>query len=251
MAETLVERLRAAERFKENVEHIKVHHVLANLESYRNSIRQLQDFLARYHLAPLDIPSPATSVIDLPHLDVADAQKRMIEEARGNPYVERAIVDGKSIEAEVLSLAHTVRGWRRYLPHKPDARHNQKVEELEQLFPIDYRMKMNFGRWHPKNSMVSGAVSCTAMLTGGASVVLGLQNLLIPDDRTTSHERMIMMIIAGAFGAIGGGLQGAATVPWKEYVNKNLEDARYLDGKVKELYARPGTDIRTTSPAHS
>ena len=170
-----------------------------------------------------------------PIMNLPTAEKILFEiYNKYNPILSDAILGVKSIESTLEDLGKKNKGLNRYLPWRKDEKHNERVKSVGQLIKEPSGLN-TYGLLAPDNVFAGfGYVALASFMAGvvvqyGLSPACGIQpgpnfclNQVVPG--------IAALMIGLPFGfALNTGVRPKA-IP--------IDQARYLDGKIKELYSK-------------
>jgi hypothetical protein len=156
-------------------------------------------------------------------------RRLLIENSKDNPVLQNAIFGEKSIEQSVEELSKKYQGIRKFLPHKKDIEYNERRCYLGSLITTpNWRTRGLFSLDNTLAATVLGAVV-------GYALPIAL-NASMPLNSPTSYNlpHNVMSVLASISCGVTMMAVGASITPRGK--KESIEQARYLDNKIKELY---------------
>ena len=162
----------------------------------------------------------------LNQINVPETQRKIFEEYESNPVLHDALLGRQTVADSLEELAQVNKGARRFLPHRRNNAHNNRVARMGELVP-DVGTLMTRGILYPDNAIFA--------TLGAAAIALGTAFVLSKLSGTNGNEitqrwniayPSIMFPILAVF--------GSATRNRSKHLPRN--EARYLDDKVSQFY---------------
>jgi len=162
----------------------------------------------------------------LNQINISGTQREIFREYESNPVLHDALVGKQTVAESLEELAQVNKGAKRFLPHRKNRVHNERVRQMSELVP-DVETLMTKGIFYPNNA-VAGIVGAGAIALGTAFVIFKLSGT--NDNEMTQRWNVaypsIMFPILAVF--------GSAALNRSKHLPRN--EARYLDEKVTEFY---------------
>ncbi len=158
-------------------------------------------------------------------INVEDIQKKVFQQYESNPVLHDALLGKQTITQSLEELAEINKGVKRFLPHRKNKIHNERVEQMGELVPGVYNLTTR-GILYPDN-FVTTCLETVALSFGTVFLVSSLTGGLISE----TGERFEGIMAAGMSPIgilIGLVMNRSGNLPVGETV--------YLDKKVKEIY---------------
>ena len=192
-------------------------------ERYNEAIKKYEEHF--------DVDELSIDTRSLPTIDVASAQKQLIEDTSSgqdrNYILADAISEIKSVEEALYDLSKVNAGFGKIMPRFKDEEHNKRVGELSDLIAINYSMDNTLRK--------EGLLDISRPFTYPAAYSVAFGSLGCLAGLAGDNQNLPLLISGAAIsGLLLGGLMATALVR----NNKDLpwENARYLDQKIDELF---------------
>lgn len=221
MKQTLYQKIKESEKLNDRLK-VDVKKFQESLESFKN--------LPGYSRISLG---------EIPEINVFAVQKNLIEEYKNNPVLRDAIQGKISIEDSLSELAQVNRPIWRLFPRRKNKAHNERLDQIGELLGYPYHLKTR-GIFIPDN-FIGGIAMCATVGYGISNILFYLSEGLAPNadyiqiaGEITSLNNMrtafpaLFTLVLGPI--LGGMMQGDRSG------NLPIDEAKYLDGKVKEVY---------------
>ena len=163
-----------------------------------------------------------------------EIQREMLRRNEANPVLSDAIKGNMSVEESLTELSKVNQGWSRVLPRIRNTAHNARLEKLGELIPTPYQLETGgFALFH---NMFSGSVF------GGMTIFLAnelMKRYLIGGGSSIQIEEAKHMFNAMTLGysLMLVPLSGIAIQSLGRGGKLPVNEARYIDSKVKEFYS--------------
>jgi len=167
-------------------------------------------------------------------IDVPKIQKKMFHLYENNPVLYDAIKGKQSIEDSLEELGSVNKGIRKILPWRKDKAHNERIKQIRELISEPAQLKTS-GILIPDNFITT--VSEVAAVMFGAFYLmekfLPLDPSLSPEALENLHQmnHYTPIFVSSTLGPIFGALENRF-----RFRKLPLDEAKYLDEKVKEFY---------------
>jgi len=167
-------------------------------------------------------------------LNVADQHKILFQGYERNPIFNDAITERQSIEKSLEELAKDNKGIGKILPWRKDEEHNKRLEQLGELVTEPYHLHKG-GIWMPDN-LITISAETTAMAFGISYFTFRyLTNLDALPEETIQGIKTMKILLPTTISILTSAFFGLL-LNSRRYNNLPIDEARYLDEKVKEFY---------------
>jgi hypothetical protein len=157
-------------------------------------------------------------------INTGELQKKIIWEYAFNPVMSDALRGRQTITESLEELAEINKGIRRFLPHRKNKVHNERVEQMGELVSGVNNLR-TYGIFYPDNAVTAGLETVT-MIFGISYLMFSLWEF--PRLNDSEAARTISTILSPPFGIVAGlALNRSGNLP--------TDETEYLDMKVKTL----------------
>lgn len=168
--------------------------------------------------------------------DVSAVQKNLLRKFEKNPVLIDALERRKSIEESVYELSEINKGIKKFLPHKVNKPHNQRIEQIGELISEPSHLETN-GIFALDN-LVTGVLGI-AVASFGASYFIS-KFLSHPDPNLNPEElqqylHTTRVVLPLTSSALYSPIIGFALNLNRFNKNSSIDEAKYLDKKIEEL----------------
>jgi hypothetical protein len=177
--------------------------------------------------------------LKIPLIETKDYQKEIFQDYMTNPVIQRALSGEKSVENSLRELGEVNQGIKRFLPKAKDETHNKKVAEMSHL--IEGVEPLYTKRYFNLDNALTSAVGFGALSFG---VLYGFSKLVMPElsihpNPSEINQNLVMseFLIPSIYLSVGGGLIAGAITSWDKVTYKPpINQARYIDDKIEEIF---------------
>lgn len=160
----------------------------------------------------------------LPHLDILEIQRELIEAHRNNGYLNQ-VLEGKNTFVNILTELYNKKhkGWRFWLPIKKDEEYNKEIKELDEILRTEFETTFLSELIKPASSLVLASALFPP-------VNVGLDIIKYRGCMEIEHY-----ILSGTMVGLVMGLLSTAFQIESKYNQFFQNEAEYLDNKLQEL----------------
>lgn len=157
-------------------------------------------------------------------------QKRLIESKSTNPIISDALRGEKTVEQRTTELYEAKnKGIWKYLPRRKDEQYNHEAEKLEEI------------NWQGGNLKTKGILSATDNATNlpvyCATVFGAVPLLIVAASQNYSQNNLDFLYTFSTIGfTLGVFISLLELICRKEMKNSLIEQAKYIDKKIEELF---------------
>ena len=167
-------------------------------------------------------------------IDVEKMQKDMFYLYESNPILYDAMQGQQSIEDSLEELGHVNKGIKKILPWRKDKVNNERLEQIGELISKPSYLKTR-GIFVPDNVITAG-VEIAAFSFG--VFYLGTRFLVTPnyDPEQLQNDIHFYHVVLPAITSVLFTFSLGSLLNYERFTKLPIDEAKYLDGKIKELY---------------
>lgn len=168
-------------------------------------------------------------------VDINGLQLNLFDSYDNNSVLSDAKVGKLSIEDTIAELEQINRGIRKFLPRAVNKAHNDRLKDLGDLISMPTNLKTR-GIFFPDNIItVATEIGIIAYAAFYAVSMYALPSAAFTPDQNELAMHLCKFVAPTALTAMAAPLTGAIINSYR-ITEMPIDEARYLDNKIKELY---------------